>query len=339
LSFSVVNEVIEKKWEEYVVKHPNSNPFQLPWMYHFYEKVKGYEPIKLFVIDENSEIKACLIAVIIKEGSGIRGKLSSRIIVSGAPLINFNEDNSFEYFKEIIVSFLNKFSKSSVYIEFRNFFEFETAYREFLYGRRFYFEENVNFIVNLKKTPNPLSYFSESKRRQINRAIKENTEVSIAQTIEEVKDFYNILVDLYKYRAKKPLADWSFFKVFFETICHQGNGGYLLIKYKNKVIGGIMCIISNDTIYEWYVCGMDKEYKYNYPSVLATWSAIDFGYRKGLSYFDFLGAGNPKEKYGVRYFKSKFGGETYNYGRFVRINYPIIFKLGKYLVKIYSRFF
>lgn len=339
MGYKVIDNVPKDKWEDYVLKHPYSNAFQMPWMFSFFEEVKGYEPIKLFVTDNFSEIKGCLTAVIIKEGNGIRGKLSSRTIVSGGPLINFEDNDALEIFKEIIQTLITKVSKSSIYIEFRNFFQFDKNYVKLLNEFSFYYEENVNFIVNLKKPQSPYYYLSESKRRQIKKAKQENSKVIIAQTIDEVKDFYNILVDLYKYRAKKPLADWSFFREFFTNYCSSNKGLYLLVKKDNITIGGIMCIIHKETIYEWYVCGLDRDFKYNYPSVLATWAAIEYGYKNGFSQFDFLGAGNPNEKYGVREFKSKFGGDIFNYGRFVRINYPVIYKLGKSLVKIYSRFF
>ena len=67
--------------------------------------------------------------------------------------------------------------------------------------------------------------------------------------------------------------------------------------------------VYNDVIYDIYGCGEDGKYKDVYPSVLANWAALEYGLKNGLKYFDFLGAGKPNEDYGVREFKSKFGGE------------------------------
>ena len=61
---------------------------------------------------------------------------------------------------------------------------------------------------------------------------------------------------------------------------------------------------------------------------MATFAAIEYGYEHGLMYFDFMGAGKPGEEYGVREFKAKFGGEMVEYGRFIRINNPLLYKLG-----------
>ena len=67
---------------------------------------------------------------------------------------------------------------------------------------------------------------------------------------------------------------------------------------------------------------------------MATWAAIEYGARNGLSYFDFMGAGSPDSDYGVREFKSKFGGKLVNYGRFLRINHPVLYQIGKIGLKL-----
>lgn len=114
-------------------------------------------------------------------------------------------------------------------------------------------------------------------------------------------------------------------------------GKYFLVEYNKEIIGGIMCPITPDkAIYEWYVCGLDGQHNGIYPSVLATWAPIDYALKKGLKYFDFMGAGKPDQNYGVREFKSKFGGESVNFGRFERINNRFLYKLGKIGIKLRS---
>jgi serine/alanine adding enzyme len=46
-----------------------------------------------------------------------------------------------------------------------------------------------------------------------------------------------------------------------------------------------------------------------------------------------MGAGKPDEGYGVREFKSKFGGELVEHGRFLFVCNPRLYALGKYIVK------
>jgi len=74
---------------------------------------------------------------------------------------------------------------------------------------------------------------------------------------------------------------------------------------------------------------LDLQYKDLFPSVLATWAPIQYACQNGLKYFDFMGAGRPDTDYGVREFKSKFGGKQVSYGRYLRINKPMLYQIGK----------
>ena len=102
----------------------------------------------------------------------------------------------------------------------------------------------------------------------------------------------------------------------------------LLVKYEDRIIGGILSPVFTDkVIYEWYVCGLDQEFRHVYPSVLATWAAMDYALQNNIARFDFMGVGVPDRDYGVRDFKSKFGGELVNYGRFGRVNNKLLYAI------------
>ena len=133
---------------------------------------------------------------------------------------------------------------------------------------------------------------------------------------------------------KKPLPAFDFFKRLFEM---DSIFKFLLIKYNDQVIGGIVCPIYKDTISEWYICGEDGKHNNIYPSVLATWAPIDYAMNNKLNFFDFLGAGKPNEDYGVRDFKSKFGGDLVENGRFEKIHKPIQFKIAKFGLNIIQK--
>ncbi|MBA7584942.1 hypothetical protein ES708_26908 [subsurface metagenome] len=184
-------------------------------------------------------------------------------------------------------------------------------------------------------TPEPektLLLLNSSRRRQVRKSLKSNAKIINPLSIEEVQEFHQILVKLYKHKINKPLPPWSFFHNFF---LKQDIGKYFLIKFENKIIGGIMCPIYKNTIYEWYIAGMDGVYNNVYPSVLATWAPMQYAAKNGLKYFDFMGAGKPDNDYGVRQFKSKFGGKEVEYGRYLFINKPILYKLGKLGLSLY----
>ena len=83
---------------------------------------------------------------------------------------------------------------------------------------------------------------------------------------------------------------------------------------------------------------MDEIYKKQYPSALATYAPLEYAIKKNINSFDFLGAGSPEKDYGVREFKSRFGGELVEYGRFERIHKPLRMKIAKLGLKLYKYF-
>ena len=192
-------------------------------------------------------------------------------------------------------------------------------------------EENIENKIENKENilEDPPKEEKDSSEKNV---ISDNQQKSQKKKDEEdIAAWYEILVELYRTRVKTPLFPLSFFIEFYR----QGLGKYLLVKYEGKVIGGIMCpILEGRCIYEWFVCGMDTEYRNQNPSVMATYAAMEYGNVHGLVRFDFMGAGKPNEPYGVREFKARFGGDEVEHGRFLCVTKPLFYKLGVFAVKI-----
>ena len=145
----------------------------------------------------------------------------------------------------------------------------------------------------------------------------------------DIDAFYKILSDLYRKKIQKPL----FPKEFFDNFVNSPNSYLFVVKKEKTVIGGIACVsLMNKILYEWFVCGDTVNFNHLYPSVVATDSAIEFACNKGFEYFDFMGAGNPNKNYGVRDFKSRFGGQLVEYGRFMYIADNMLYRLGKTII-------
>jgi hypothetical protein len=196
---------------------------------------------------------------------------------------------------------------------------------------------------------NVLQNMSTSRRRQIRKGLASGAVIIEPQNMDQLREFYAILSDLYRHKVRKPLPGRPFFENFYNLTSprppHPARseaeippwrdtrtpiGIIRLVKYGDRIIGGILAPVTpGKCIYEWYVCGLDKEYKDQYPSVLATWAAIDYAIRNEIESFDFMGVGKPGKPYGVREFKARFGGETVNYGRFTRINNKFLYHIAE----------
>ncbi len=129
---------------------------------------------------------------------------------------------------------------------------------------------------------------------------------------------------------------WEFFSGAF----HQKFGRFLLVWFDGRVIGGIYCpVLERRSIFEFYICGLDREYRDQYPSVMATWAAMDYASSNGIPCFDLMGAGVSGKDYGVREFKARFGGRQEEYGRFLKINNRFLYMAGKAGIKVMSKLY
>ena len=242
--------------------------------------------------------------------------------------------------KSIGFSMLTKNTKNRlrnlcpIYIETRNLNDY-SKWRGAFEKARFEYMRHLNFHIDCTDKEAMWERLSEVRRRQVKKAISNGVEIKSEGISEaEIREWYQILKDLYAKKVKTPLFPLEFFLSFYR----KDIGKYLLVKYRGKVIGGMICpIMDGRTIYEWYICGLDNEYREQYPSVMATWAAMEYANEHGLARFDVMGAGVPGVPYGVRDFKAEFGGELVEQGRFLCVCKPWLYRLGTFVVKLMKR--
>lgn len=322
------DQIDRQQWSELVQMSETGTWFQSPEAYDFFASMPELMEPFAYAAEESGELRAVCVGYVTKEQSAIRQFFTRRAIIVGGLAIGNN------CAKWHIVELLNHIRKDlaqkSIYIETRNFNDY-SDWKEAFETAGFTYQPHLNFHFDCTDREAMFARLSETRRRQIHKAQKNGVVIEEAQTEQEVADWYAILLDLYRRKVKTPLFPLSFFLAFFR----QKRGIYLLIKTEGKVIGGIMCPIKEEQcIYEWFVCGMDTQYKAFSPSVMATWAAMEYAHTHQLPRFDIMGAGEPGVPYGVRDFKAEFGGKLVEHGRFLYVCKPMLYRIGKCGVKI-----
>lgn len=321
------------QWKYLLKNSKYANVFHSPEMYKFWESITGLEPFIFAYLDKQEKIKVLLTGVIQKERGRLKGALTRRAIIIGGPLLIEENTTIKYYFSEILKTASKKLMKKAIFIEIRNLNDY-SEYKSIFEENKWTYSPYLNFKVDCRNEAGILKNMSKSKIRQIKKSIKEGAEIIEASAEKQVIEFYHILQELYTNKVKKPLMPKAFFLNFYR----QKLGKYLLIMYKDRIVGGIMCpILENKIIYCWYIAGEDRLYNNIHPSILAAWAAINYANKHNIEIFDFMGAGKPDQDYGVRNFKSKFGGELVEQGRFLKILNPTLFKLGKLGLMIYKK--
>ncbi len=329
IEFKIVKYRLDKNWDNFVQQNNRGNAFQTNLIFDLYQKSDDFTPYYCLAINrQNAKIIAGFLFVIQKTPFPLIGKWLKRSLIIGGPLLPQKGAKVFQGLMQTYTSFVKR---RAIYSEIRNIHNWSHFVDEFRESG-FKYEPHLNYFVPLKNEDLSLS---KSKIRQVKKSLEQGAHIIENPDLEQVRRFYNLLRNVYTKRIKKPMPSWSFFEAFFQLQKEANIGKYLLIGYRDEIIGGIMLPVYNGkTVYEWYVAGDDKQYKKLYPSVLATWAGLNFAKENNYSSFDFMGAGFPNIPYGVREFKSKFGGQLVNYGRFRKIHYKSVYYLAQAFISL-----
>lgn len=316
------SEIDKQDWRLLAETSPLATWFQTDEAYRFYQSVSDMCAFVYGVMEED-KLVGVIVGYTTQEKCKLKQYFTARAIVVGGPLL---DENISESALTMLLQTVKKQQGEAIYIETRNFHDY-SKWRHVFEQCGFTYQPHLNIQVACTAE----HAMSEQRQRQVKKAIKNGAEICEASSEQEIRDWYQILRQLYRQKVRTPL--WS--EAFFLQFYRNGVGKYLLVKYDGKVIGGMMCpVLADKAIYEWYVCGLDEEYKEQYPSVMATYAAIEYAKQNGISLFDFMGAGVPDKPYGVRDFKMEFGGEVVEYGRYLCVRKPLLYKIGKWGVKI-----
>lgn len=318
----------KEKWTNLLQQSSTGTWFQSREAYLFYASLPELFFPFAYGLVHDGQLRGVCVGYVTRENNALKQWFTRRAIIVGGPVMA--DDCTNEEAERLISAVREELQTRAIYIETRNFNDY-SCWKPAFEKAGFAYEPHLNFHIDCTNRVEMDARMSDVRRRQLKKAIKSGVTIKedgISET--EIRDYYEILSQLYRKKVKTPLFPWEFFRTFYRN----GVGKYLLVQYEGKVIGGIMCVLLDGrTIYEWYICGLDNDYKEQYPSVMATYAAMDYAASNGLQRFDVMGAGKPGVPYGVRDFKSEFGGQMVEHGRFVSVQKPILYRLGSFVVK------
>ena len=430
-------------YTRFASSHPQKSFFQLPDFIGMTEKWPEAEWVLLLAVKEGGmkdpgvrqkkartsemihedRIAGSLLAVTIRENQQgpwkywplkpLHARLSARTLVYGGPLLAEGTRLQQETTLKSLLHALNlQVSDNSLFTQFRNSFDL-TDKRILFRDYGYHWQDKLNLLVDTSSEDSAWKGLSATRRRQVNKSLKNGAQIVEHPTNAQIDEFYDILHELYTKKVRKPLPSREFFHAMHELSQHPATNNLpassdahgqpppssahenqqlrdpytnpsdippdaarenqqpttnnlpapsdahgqpppssahenqpttkgrspgatpatiLLVTHENKVIGGIACPVTPEkAMYEWYVCGLDRQYKGKgiYPSVLVTWAAISRAAKNQIPCFDFMGMGNPEEPYGVRDFKARFGGSWVNHGRYARVNQKMMYSLAE----------
>jgi len=326
LSIHVVRTLPEEAWRRFVDEHPQGNIFHTPEMFQVFARTTVCRPTLWATVDYHDRPLALFLPVQITLLGGPLRRLTTRAVAYGSVLCAPDIEGQ-EALKTLLVAYKQAAGRGILFTELRNLTDLQDE-QAVLSESGFIYEEHLNFLVDLNR---PLEAIWSSIRSNAQRNIRKARRLNVA--IEEIRDsqripaVYAVLKGIYR-RIQVPLPDISFFWSAFEILHPLGMMDILVARVQDVDIGVLTLLAHKDTVYYWYT-GTLREYASYRAGDLLVWHALECGSRNGFRVLDFGGAGKPKEEYGVRDFKAKFGGRLVNYGRNVCVHAPLSFHLSR----------
>lgn len=324
------SEIDKQQWHALIEDSSVATWFQSPEAYAFYASLpKEMLPFVVGVTDDN-KLTGVVVGYITNENNPIKQFFTRRAIIIGGPLLASSISN------EALIALLNAVKKQlgeAIYIETRNFNDYSRWCNVFEQCG-FAYQPHLNFHVDTTSVEIVEQNLGKSRKRDIKTSIRDGASIVENPTIEQIRAYYKLLKHLYATKIKTPLFSLN----FFEQLYTHPSGRFILVEKEGEIIGGTVCVeLPNKCLYEWFVCGRDGEWKSIFPSSLATYAGIRYAAEHACPRFDMMGAGKPKEAYGVRDFKARFGGEQVENGRFLCIRNLLLYKIGKMAVRLLKR--
>lgn len=359
-------EIDRGEWSRLVQTSATGTWFQTPEAYEFFESMPElFAPYAFGVVSKpksdlglNNEetLRGVCVGYVTVERNPIKQYFTRRAIIIGGPCLA--DDCTAEEVDALMNAVKNLPSlhgrdverlPSPIYIETRNFNDY-SKWKGAFEKAGFEYKKHLNFHVDCTDKEKMWERLSENRKRQV-RHVNGDFKFKISNlrfdnlsvSEQDVREWYKILSELYRKKVKTPL--WPV--EFFIEAYRQGIGQFMLVRHEGKIIGGSMVVRWNPnpspsikgrdvrgTVYEWFECGLNAQYKEQYPSVMATYAGMCFAAEQGIGRYDMMGAGVPDVPYGVRDFKAEFGGQLVEHGRFVCVREPILYKIGVLAVKM-----
>ena len=333
-ALEIVDSLPENDWIQFVNTQSDGNIFHTPYLYEIFRNTKNHVPRLAAVVSRSDGLlNALMLTVQVNVAGGLLKRLTGRGILYGGLLCPPQQKYP-DSISRLVEMHDQKLRSHVLLTEIRNM-NSTAFFRSSLEANGYVYRDYLNYVIDLQQGPERIyNSFSTSCKRNIRKAETSGIEIRVLEDLDGVPVFYRMLQKTYA-RAKVVIADISLFENAFRVL-YPKNMIKIFVAYLGMVpIACRSVFLFKDRMYDWYA-GSDPAYYKHCPNEWMVWHILRMGIQNGFRIFDFGGAGFPDEKYGVRDFKSRFGGKLVNHGRYTKIYSPLWFQISKVGYRAYQ---
>ena len=323
----IINPSIEEHKDEikdFLQKVSGDSFFQTPDYVYLHQLNK--DNILTLIGKKDGEI-TCYCNILILREKTLYSYLTRRALIIGGPLAINDED-----YHQILLKINNILKKKVIYLQFRHLNLVSDNRKTILKQNHINYKSHFTIINTIHSEM--LNDFNSGRRKNIRRAIKRGVEFRLLDSQKEYELGGEIITNMYN-KLKIPCPSISFFKKMQLDSFHKKIHAFGAF-YNENLISVRFCLNHKETLYDWYAASLPNHNKF-YPNDYIVFKVMEWAENQNFSHFDFGGAGNMQEDYGVREFKLKFGGELMEHGRNEIVYQKVLYFFGKLGFKILKK--
>lgn len=142
-----------------------------------------------------------------------------------------------------------------------------------------------------------------SVRTSIRKAMKNNVEIRVATSEDELQHFFHLHVGVRKNKYRMVAQPFSFFQNIWREIISKGNGRLYLATYQDQVIAATMFLHWKDVLYYKFNAS-DPDMLWLNPNEYLLWEGINYAKELGCQQLDF--GLSDWDQDGLIFYKRKF---------------------------------
>ncbi len=178
-----------------------------------------------------------------------------------------------------------------------------------------------------------LAGFHHKTRYNIRIAERKGVEIRIAESKEELKDWYEVLLETAE-RDNFLVRSSKYFEEIWDQMKEPGLTRLFLAYYEGEMIAGTLAFLHGDTA--WYLYGASSNrHRQVMPNYLLQWEMIKWAKEEGCTLYDFRGVSGDMDPsnplYGLYRFKKGFNPELVEFiGEYDLAFSPLLYHLYNY---------
>lgn len=129
-------------------------------------------------------------------------------------------------------------------------------------------------------------HLESSARRAIRKAQNSQIIVKPAQSMDDLRAFYELHLRIRKQKYRLLAQPYQFFQSIWEQFIEPGCGELFLAYDQNEIVAGVLLLIWKDKLFYKFNASTTQRLSCR-PNDLLLWEAIKYGKRRELKYFDF----------------------------------------------------